>query len=130
MRCINYLAHIHFQPTLNDGPVSFLHCCQTVREFGKLVYSKIISSLLFSEGSTPKMPNKEFQISNQESGERGIGVYLHLVARILSHVSHIRLSWVGCHALLQGIFLTKLPLCLLHWQEGSLPLALPGKSKV
>ena len=37
---------------------------------------------------------------------------------------------VGCHALLQGIFLTQglnpRLLCLLHWQAGSLPLALPG----
>ena len=34
---------------------------------------------------------------------------------------------VGCHALLQGIFLTQgsnpCLLCLLHWQAGSLPLA-------
>ena len=38
---------------------------------------------------------------------------------------------VGCHALLQGIFLTqglKLHfLCPLHWQAISLPLAPPGK---
>ena len=38
---------------------------------------------------------------------------------------------VGCHALLQGIFPTQgwKPhlLCLLHWREGSLPLAPPGK---
>ena len=38
---------------------------------------------------------------------------------------------VGCHALLQGIFLTqglKLHLFhLLHWQAVSLPLAPPGK---
>ena len=38
---------------------------------------------------------------------------------------------VGCHALLQGIFLTwgsnRCLLCILHWQAGSLPLALPGK---
>ena len=38
---------------------------------------------------------------------------------------------VGCHALLQGIFLTQgsnsLLLCLLHLQVGSLPLVLPGK---
>ena len=38
---------------------------------------------------------------------------------------------VGCHALLQGIFLTQgSNLCLLrllHWQAGSLPLAPPGK---
>ena len=38
---------------------------------------------------------------------------------------------VGCDALLQGIFLTQgsslCLLCLLHWQAGSLPLALPGK---
>ena len=37
---------------------------------------------------------------------------------------------VGCHALLQGIFLTQglnpCLLCLLHWQVGSLPLT-PGK---
>ena len=38
---------------------------------------------------------------------------------------------VGCHALLQGIFLTQGSnphlLCLLCWQVGSLPLAPPGK---
>ena len=38
---------------------------------------------------------------------------------------------VGCHFLLQGIFLTQgwnlHLLCLLHWQAGSLPLAPPGK---
>ena len=39
---------------------------------------------------------------------------------------------VGCHVLLQGIFLTQGSnsrfLCLLHWQAGSLSLALPGKA--
>ena len=37
---------------------------------------------------------------------------------------------VGCHALLQGIFLRLKPqlLCLLHLQAGSLPLAPPGKT--
>ena len=38
---------------------------------------------------------------------------------------------VGCHALLQGIFLTQGSnprlLCLLHWQVGSLPLTPPRK---
>ena len=38
---------------------------------------------------------------------------------------------VGCHALLQGIFLTQgwhlHLLCLLHWQEGSSPRAPPRK---
>ena len=38
---------------------------------------------------------------------------------------------MGCHLLLQGIFLTQgsnlRPLCLLQWQPGSLPLAPPGK---
>ena len=38
---------------------------------------------------------------------------------------------MGCHALLQGIFLTQglnqRLLCLLHWQADSLPLAPPGK---
>jgi len=38
---------------------------------------------------------------------------------------------VGCHALLQGIFLMQESnlhfLCLLHWQASSLPLAPPGK---
>ena len=41
---------------------------------------------------------------------------------------------MGCHALLQGIFLTQgwnpWLLCLLHWQPGSLPLGPPGKSQV
>ena len=39
---------------------------------------------------------------------------------------------VGCHALLQGIFLTQALnpslLCFLHWQAGSLPLVPFGKS--
>ena len=38
--------------------------------------------------------------------------------------------WVGCHALLQGIFLTwgsNMYLLHLPWQVGSLPLAPPGK---
>ena len=38
---------------------------------------------------------------------------------------------VGCHALLQGTFLTQGSnpslLCLLHWKVGSLPLVQPGK---
>ena len=38
---------------------------------------------------------------------------------------------MGCHALLQGIFLTQglKPQCLLHWQAGSLPLAPPRKPR-
>ena len=39
---------------------------------------------------------------------------------------------VDCHALLQGVFLTLVNLCLLsllHWQVGSLPLGLPVKPK-
>ena len=40
---------------------------------------------------------------------------------------------VGCYALLLGIFPTQGlnmgPLCLLHWQAGSLPLAPPGKPR-
>ena len=72
---------------------------------------------------------------------------------MLSHFSHVQLfatPWtiacqpplsmgfsgkntgVGCHVLLQGIFLTQgLNPCLLHllpWQAGSLPLAPPWKS--
>ena len=42
-----------------------------------------------------------------------------------------KVTGVGCHALLQGIFLTQglnsLLLRLLLWQAGSLPLATPGK---
>ena len=41
---------------------------------------------------------------------------------------------VGCHFLLQGIFPTQGSnphlLGLLHWQEGSLPLAPPGKTQI
>ena len=41
---------------------------------------------------------------------------------------------VGCHALLQGIFLTQESnphlFCILHWQAGSLPLASPQFSSV
>ena len=42
-----------------------------------------------------------------------------------------RITGVGCHALLQGIFpaqgLKPYLLCLLHWQASSLPLVPPGK---
>ena len=68
---------------------------------------------------------------------------ISICACMLSHFSHVWLfvtSWtvahqnfpgkktrVGCHVLLQGIFLTQglnlSLLCLLHWQAGSLPLA-------
>ena len=38
---------------------------------------------------------------------------------------------MGCHALLQGVFLTQglnpRLFCLLHWQTGSLPLVPTGK---
>ena len=41
---------------------------------------------------------------------------------------------IGCHVLLQGIFLTQilnlLLFCLLHWQVGALPLAPPGEPRV
>ena len=54
----------------------------------------------------------------------GSSVHRILQARILE---------LGCHALLQGIFLTQGSnsrlLCLLHWQAGSLALALPGNPK-
>ena len=43
-------------------------------------------------------------------------------------------TWVGCHALLQGIFQIQgsnpCLLCLLHWQACTLLLVPPGKSKV
>ena len=43
-----------------------------------------------------------------------------------------RITGEGCHALLQGIFPTQGSnlhlLCLLHWQESSLPLVPPGKT--
>ena len=40
-----------------------------------------------------------------------------------------RNTGVGCPALLQGIFPAQgSNPCLLHWQVGSLPLALPGKA--
>ena len=41
---------------------------------------------------------------------------------------------MGCHALLQGIFLTQGSnphlLCLLHWQACSLPVGPPGKPTI
>ena len=43
-------------------------------------------------------------------------------------------TWVGCRALLHGIFPTQglnpCLLCLLHWQVGSLPPAPPRKSEI
>ena len=42
-----------------------------------------------------------------------------------------RNTGAGCHFLLQGIFLIQgwnpRLLCLLHWQQGSLPLTPPGE---
>ena len=57
----------------------------------------------------------------------------HTRARTHTHTHTHTLLYppeVGCHALLQGIFLTQssnLRLRLLHWQAVSLPLAPPGK---
>ena len=76
---------------------------------------------------------------------------LYLCVCMLSHFSHVWLFatlwtialqtplsmgfsrqeyWNGCHALLQGLFLTKGKylwfLCSLHWQADSLPIAPPG----
>ena len=50
-------------------------------------------------------------------------------SRLLSPLgSPIKNPGVGCHALLQGIFLTQgSNLCLLHWQVDSLPTAPAGK---
>ena len=49
----------------------------------------------------------------------------------VSTINAIKNTGVGCHTLLQGIFLTQglnpCLLCLLHWQVGCLPLAPPGK---
>ena len=46
-------------------------------------------------------------------------------------VLQARILELGCHFLLQWIFLIQglnpCILCLLHWEEGSLPLAPPGK---
>ena len=51
-----------------------------------------------------------------------------------SSIHGILQARVGCHALLQGTFLTQglklYLLCLLHWQVGSLPLSSPGKPRV
>ena len=45
----------------------------------------------------------------------------------------LQATGVGCHFLLQGIFMTQgsnLPLLsVLHWQVGSLPLVPPGKPR-
>ena len=47
---------------------------------------------------------------------------------------HGKKTGVGYHAFLQGIFPTQgsnlRPLCLLHWQAGSLPLAPLGKPRI
>ena len=67
---------------------------------------------------------------------------LNVIFQSLSHVQLFETLWtvahrllclwdfpgkntgVGCHFLLQGIFLTqRLNLCLLHWQADSLPLS-------
>ena len=56
----------------------------------------------------------------------------HLTPRLLCPWdSPSKNTGVGCHFLLQGIFLTQSPklylLCLLHWRAGSLLLEPPGK---
>ena len=65
-----------------------------------------------------------------------IPLCIHMCVYVLSPFSHVRCpgknTGVGCYALLQGIFPTQglnlCLLCLMHCQEGSLPLVLPGKS--
>ena len=55
-------------------------------------------------------------------------------ARLLCPRNQDNKTGVGCHVLLQGIFLTQRSnpclLCLLHWQAVSLPLAPPGKPSI
>ena len=59
-----------------------------------------------------------------DSPGKNIGVNKELPIRILARIR-------SCHAFLQGIFpaqeLNLCPLCLLHWQAGSLPLLPAGK---
>ena len=61
------------------------------------------------------------------------GSFVHGIfqARILEWKKKKKNTGVDCCALLQRMFLTQGSnphlLCLLHWQEGSLPLAPPGK---
>ena len=63
------------------------------------------------------------------------GVQLFATLWTIAHQASLsiqgRNTGVGCHALLQGIFLTRRSdsrlLCLLHFQAGSLPPAPPGK---
>ena len=46
-------------------------------------------------------------------------------------VFQARITGVGCHFLLQGIFLTQgLNPRVLHWQAGSLPLSHPGSPEL
>ena len=56
---------------------------------------------------------------------------LQLIRLLCPWDSPSKNAGVCCHALSQGIFLTQglnpHPLCLLHWQVGSLPLVPPGK---
>ena len=65
-------------------------------------------------------------------------VWLLVTPWTVAHQAHLwnfpgKNAGVGCHALLQGIFLTQglNPglLCLLHWQVGSLPLCHLGRGQ-
>ena len=102
------------------------------------------------------MQKKFLNLPNQKNTYNIMGqcisVTVSIYAYVLSHFNHVQVCvtlWtvahqaplsmefpgkntgVGCHALLQGIFPTKglnpHLLCPLHWQAGSLPLALAGK---
>ena len=60
--------------------------------------------------------------------QSGSGVWLPEEQILCPWDSPGKNSRVGCHAFLQGIFLTQgSNPCLLHWQADSLPLAPPGK---
>ena len=109
---------------------------------------------LFRAGlDTPLRLQGHVQVSHvQKSTSTPIQLFLSCTMYVLSHFSHIQLFatlwtvalqaplsmrfsrqeyWVGRHFLFQRIFLTQgsnpCLLRLLHWQAGSLPLALPGK---
>ena len=98
--------------------------------------------------------NVENSLASHTAAERDPAIpLLAMCACVLSHFSRVPLfvapmdygppgssvhgdspgknTGVGCHALLQGLFLTQglnpRLLCLLHWQAGSLPVVLPRK---
>ena len=121
-------------------PITTWH---TIKVRSKICYGILLSSISqllsaerYSKNSACMLPHfSPFRFCNLV-GPSPPGSSVHGILQEFSYSMDrgYKNSEVGCHALLQGIFLTQGSnprlLGLLHWEAGSLPLAPPGRVEV